>query len=208
MENFNRVLLGAAFDQVERTIDDTFGNGLLTVAHDLVHELRDNDVLELRIRKGLALLSRVTTRHASASLLRLLRTIVRTALLTVFDGLGIQGTTHDVIAHARKVFHTAAADQHNRVLLQVVAFARNIAQRFEAGRQAHLGHFTKRGVRLLWRGCVDARTNAATLWASLEGRCLGTRRLWLTRFANKLLNRWHSGLLSLLISVARWAGNE
>src|SRR5712671_4707417 len=42
------------------------------------------------------------------------------ALFAVLDALGVQDAAQNVIAHARQVFHAAAADQHDRVLLQIV----------------------------------------------------------------------------------------
>src|SRR5258705_10924703 len=60
------------------------------------------------------------------SLLRALGAIERTALLAILDALGVQHAADDVIAHARKVLHAAAADQHDAMLLQIVAFAGNV----------------------------------------------------------------------------------
>src|SRR3546814_12112730 len=64
------------------------------------------------------------------SLLRTLRAVLRTALLTVLDALGIKDTAQHVITHAGKVAHTSATDQHNTVFLKVMAFAGNIADDF------------------------------------------------------------------------------
>src|ERR1700740_1802228 len=55
-----------------------------------------------------------------------LGSVLRPALLTVGHAHRIQRAAHNVIAHTRKILHTAAADQHNRVLLQVVADAGNV----------------------------------------------------------------------------------
>src|SRR3546814_4563523 len=56
-------------------------------------------------------------------LLRTLRAVLQTALLTVLDALGIKDTAQHVITHAGKVAHTSATDQHNTVFLKVMAFA-------------------------------------------------------------------------------------
>src|SRR5690242_12755512 len=56
-------------------------------------------------------------------LLRPLGAVQRTALATLGDALGVKHATQDVVAHARKILHAATADQHHRVLLQVVALA-------------------------------------------------------------------------------------
>src|SRR3989304_10175943 len=52
--------------------------------------------------------------------LRHLGAVLRAALLAVFHALRVQGPAHDVVAHARQVLHPATADQHHRVLQQVI----------------------------------------------------------------------------------------
>src|SRR5690606_37086528 len=142
-------------EDVESTVNDVFGNSLLTFVHDVVHELGNDQITKLGIRQNFTLLGAVTTGHESillnlvvrrnaSGLLRTLRTVVRTALLTILDALGIQHTAQDVVTDTRKVLHAAAADKHNRVLLQVVAFTRDVANGFNAVLgQANLGNLTK-----------------------------------------------------------------
>src|SRR3546814_5556451 len=81
-------------------------------------------------------------------LLRTLRAVLRTALLTVLDALGIKDTAQHVITHAGKVAHTSATDQHNTVFLKVMAFAGNIADDFALIGQADLGNLAQSRVRL------------------------------------------------------------
>src|SRR5471032_339855 len=126
------------------------------------------------------------------SLLRTLGAIERTALLAILDALGVQHAADDVVAHAGKILDAAAADQHHAVLLQVMAFAGNIGQRFETVGQAHLGDLAQRGVRLLGRRRIDARADGALLRAILQGRNLVSLRLFAARLANKLVDRRHS----------------
>src|SRR5690554_7467314 len=64
--------------------------------------------------------------------LRALGAVLRPALPAVVHTRAVEGAPHDVVAHARQVLHTAAADQHDGVLLQVVAFAADIARYLEA----------------------------------------------------------------------------
>src|SRR3954465_14879953 len=94
---------------------------------------------------------------------RLLRAVLGAALLAVLHALRVEAAAHDVIAHARQVLDAAAADQHDRVLLQVVAFAADVADDLEAVRQAHLRDLAQRRVRLLRRRRVDACAYAALL---------------------------------------------
>src|SRR3982750_3415956 len=68
-----------------------------------------------------------------------LGTVLRASLLTVLDALGIQSTANHVVTHTRQVFHTAAAQQHDTVFLQVVAFAADVRNDFETVGQANLG---------------------------------------------------------------------
>src|SRR5471030_984744 len=126
------------------------------------------------------------------SLLRTLGAIERAALLAVLDALGVQHAADDVVAHAGKVLDAAAADQHDAVFLQVMAFAGNVGQRFEAVGQAHFGDLAQRGVRLLGRRGVDASADGALLRAVLQGRNLVALRLEAARLANELIDCRHS----------------
>ena len=80
---------------------------------------------------------------------------------------------NDVIAHAGQVLDAAAADQHHRVLLQVVPFARNVARHLEAVGQPHPRHLAQCRVRLFRRRRIDARADAPLLRAlSIAGTLL------------------------------------
>src|SRR3546814_2030582 len=60
------------------------------------------------------------------SLLRTLRAVFRTALLAVLHTLRIEHAAQDVVTHTGKIADTTAADQHNAVFLEVVAFAGDV----------------------------------------------------------------------------------
>src|SRR3954452_15389838 len=106
----------------------------------------------------------MATRHLICSrLLRTLRAVLRTALLTVLDALGIEDAAEDVVTHAGQILDAAAADHDHRVLLKVMALTRNVTDHFEAVGQAHLCDLTKRRVRLLRSRGVNARANATLL---------------------------------------------
>src|SRR3546814_8009500 len=64
--------------------------------------------------------------RGSGALFGSLGAVLRTALLAVLHTLRIENAAQDVIAHAGTDAHTAAADQHDAVLLAVVAFAGDI----------------------------------------------------------------------------------
>src|SRR6478735_8543651 len=63
VEHTNRFTLQAGFDGFEGAVDDAFRNRLLTVQHDAVHELGQDDIPELWIGEDFALLWATTTRH-------------------------------------------------------------------------------------------------------------------------------------------------
>src|SRR3954451_6378692 len=84
-------------------------------------------------------------------------------LPTVLDTLGVEHAAKDVVANARKIAHTAAADQHDAVLLEVVAFARDVADHFALIGQANLGHLAQRRVRLLRGRRIDTGADSALL---------------------------------------------
>jgi hypothetical protein len=81
--------------------------------------------------------------------LRPLRAVLRTALLAVLNAQAVETAADDVVTHAGKVADAAAADEHNRVFLQIVAFAADVRGDFlavgEANRatlrRAELGFF-------------------------------------------------------------------
>src|SRR3546814_5241234 len=98
-------------------------------------------------------------------------------LLAVLHTLRIEHAAQDVIAHAGKVAHTAAADQHDAVLLEVVAFAGDIGDDFALVGQTDLGDLAERRVRLFRRRRIDTGAKAALLRVRLHRRDLGLRLL-------------------------------
>src|SRR3954464_4953792 len=92
-----------------------------------------------------------------------LHAVLRAGLLAVGHAGGVERPADDLVAHARQVLDAAAADEHDRVLLQVVALARDVARDLHAVRQPYAGDLPQSRVRLLRRGRVDARADAATL---------------------------------------------
>src|SRR5215472_12797 len=126
--------------------------------------------------------------------LRTLGAILRTALLAVLDALGIQHAAENVVAHAGQVLDAAAADHDHRVLLQVMAFTRDVTNHLEAVGQAHLGDLAQRRVRLLRRRGVDARAHATLLRRLLQRRHLLARLLHHARTCDQLVDRRHLGL--------------
>src|SRR3989337_3766566 len=94
------------------------------------------------------------------SLLRTLGAVLGARLTAVLDTLRVEHAAKHVVAHTRKVTHTAAADQHDAVLLEVAALAGDVADHFALVGEADLGHLAHRRVRLLRGRRVDAGANA------------------------------------------------
>src|SRR5215472_12259813 len=67
-------------------------------------------------------------RDIAGSLLRPLGAVFRPALPAILDALRVVRAADDVVAHTGKILDAATADQHHRVLLQIVALARDVAR--------------------------------------------------------------------------------
>src|SRR4051795_10215521 len=125
------------------------------------------------------------------SALLLLGAVTAAGLLAVLHALGVERAADDLVADTGEVLHPAAADEHDRVLLEVVAHARDVGRDLDAAAQAHAGDLAEGGVRLLRGGGVDARADAASLGRTLQGRRLVLRHLVLAALADQLLNSGH-----------------
>src|SRR5260370_6129163 len=125
------------------------------------------------------------------SALLLLRAVPVSGLLAVAHALGVQGAADDLVADPGQVPDPAAAHQHDRVLLQVVADAGDVGGDLDVTGQPDPGDLAERGVRLPRGGRVDARADAAALGAPLERRGLALGGLVLPALADQLLDRGH-----------------
>src|SRR5918995_4429975 len=83
--------------------------------------------------------------------------VARAGLPAVADALGVEGAADDLVADAGQVLHPAAAHEHDRVLLEVVALTGDIRGDLRARGEADPGHLPERRVRLLRRVREDAR---------------------------------------------------
>src|SRR6185369_2651059 len=101
---------------------------------------------------------------------RALGAVLRTSLLTISYADSVERAANYVIADARKILHTAATNENNGVLLQVVANARDVSGDFDPIGQPHAGNFPQRRVRLLGRLGVYASANATLLRTGLQRR--------------------------------------
>src|SRR6478752_2239487 len=135
------------------------------------------------------------------SALLLLGAVAAASLLAVLHALRVERAAHDLVADTREVLHAAAAHEHDRVLLQVVADAGDVRRDLGTGGQLDARDLAERGVRLLGGGGVHARAHAAPLGGSLEGGRLRRRGLRAPALADELLDRRH--YVSVVFSSSR-----
>src|SRR4029079_63885 len=97
----------------------------------------------------------------------------------------------DLVPEAREILDAAAADEHDRVLLEVVPLAGDVGADLHGVRQPHAGDLPESRVRLLRGGRVDARADAALLRGARERRGLVLRDRGFPALPNQLLDRRH-----------------
>src|SRR5439155_23885205 len=98
---------------------------------------------------------------------RALGAVFRAPLLAVGNTHRVQRAADYVIAHARQILNATASDEHDRVLLQVVADTRNVSRNFNPVREPDARDFSQRRVRLLRCLGIDTSTDPSLLRASL-----------------------------------------
>src|SRR5688572_29684512 len=96
-------------------------------------------------------------------LLGLLGAVARATLLAVAHAGRVERAADDVVLDRGQVADLAAANQHDRVLLQVVADARDVGRDLVAVGQADAGDLAQRRVRLLGRHRAHLEADATLL---------------------------------------------
>src|SRR6188472_2770046 len=89
-------------------------------------------------------------------------------LLAVLHAGRIERAADDLVPDARQVADATATDEHDGVLLEVVALTGDVGRDLDPARQAHAGDLAEGGVRLLRGVRVHARADAAALGRALE----------------------------------------
>src|SRR5690606_10621934 len=128
---------------------------------------------------------------SGALALLLLRAVPAAGLLAVLHTLRVSGTADDLVAHTGEVLHTAATNEHDRVLLQVVALTRDVGRDLDATGELDTSDLAQCRVGLLRSGGVHAGAHTTTLRAPLERRTLGLRDLVLAALSDQLLDGGH-----------------
>src|ERR1700684_532000 len=122
-------------------------------------------------------------------LLRLFGAVFGTALTPFLDADRIQRAADYVIAHAGQILDPAAADQHYRVLLQVVSDARDVRVNLVAIGEPHPRDLAQCRVGLLGRSGLDLGAHAAFLRRAPQGR----RTYLVAPLDSRLANMWVEG---------------
>lgn len=143
------------------------------------------------------------TNNVYAFLFAFLRAIFGTTLFTILHTSCVQCATNDVVSHTREILNASATNEHQRVFLQVVPFARNVRSHFHAVAQPNTGYFPKRRVWLLWCGRIHTHAYTALLRTRVQswGGCFvflpdtpGTHKLIYRRHSPCSLLCWFSPL--------------
>ena len=98
------------------------------------------------------------------------RTVLRTGLISIRNTGCVERSADNVVTHTRKILHAASADEHDRVLLQVVTDTRNVGCDLNLVSQAYTCDLTKSRVRLFRGRGVNACANTALLRVRLQSR--------------------------------------
>src|SRR5450759_2135686 len=155
---FSPLLLQLVFLQTPRElINKTLTYSTRTLGH-FVHSLRHAANKHLLIK------------YNGLFSLRRLGTVLGTRLLAIFYALQVKRTAHDVVTHTWQILDATTTHQHNRVLLQVVAFAADVRNNFKPVGQTHFGDFTQSRVWFFGRRGIHTGADTPTLRRILHRR--------------------------------------
>src|SRR5262249_13627529 len=158
---------GTLLDDAQGVVHDAFGHRALAPEEHLVDDLGDEDRPVDGVGAEVAAGSRALTRHGGS--LVPLGAVAAAGLLAVLDTTRVERASDDLVPHTGQVLHPAAAHEHDRVLLEVVALAGNVGGDLHPAGEAHPSHLAEGGVRLLGGVRVHPRAHAATLGRALPG---------------------------------------
>ena len=102
-----------------------------------------------------------------------------------------QLTADDVVADTGKIADAAAADEHDRVFLEVVPLTRDVDGHFLGVGEPHTGDFAEGRIRLLRCHRPHLEADAPLLRAAIEHRRLGEFPLRPAAAADKLAEGGH-----------------
>src|ERR1039457_6210580 len=204
LEGLQRIVGRLLLDLFHGSVENGLGRRLLPALHHAVDELRHELRLVERIRENLPLWNFTATRHDGSLCLGALRAVLAARLLAIRDADRVERSANDVVAHAGKVFHAASANHDARVLLQVVADARDVRRDLDPVREPPAGALAERRVRLFRGRRLDLGADAPALRAGLKS---GRLRLVTDGFAalpHELADRRHESFETPSDVKRRW----
>src|SRR6266576_5856094 len=132
--------------------------------------------------------------------------VLGTALLAVADPGGVERRADDLVPDARQVLDAAASHEDDRVLLEIVAFARDVGRDLHLVRQADARNLPESRIRLLRGMREHARADAALLRRSAESRGLRLPFLEGATLADELVDGGHEPPGKSVLTQQRSAG--
>ena len=129
--------------------------------------------------------------------LGLFRSIFRTTLLPVRNPCSIKGPANNMISDTGKIFNTPSPNQHNRMLLEIMANSRNISRYLEPVRHPDTSDLSQGRVRFFRGSRIHPDTHTPPLRAASQ---CGAFAFFLQLFSttpNKLINRRHELFLKI-----------
>src|SRR5688500_17909792 len=189
----------------EGLAQDALREVLLAALHQLRREAMRDAVGRHDLVLGLAGDARSTRHLLHPALAGSLGAVLAATLLAVAHAGSVEGAADDVVLDRREVLDAAAANEDHRVLLEVVADARDVGRDLHLVGQAHARDLAQRGVRLLGRHRPDLQADPALLRGALDrhlaasqavpvlahGRRLDLLDLVLPAVAHELTDRRH-----------------
>ena len=127
-------------------------------------------------------------------LLRPLSPVLGTTLLPVCDPYGVERAAHNMVPYSGEVLDPSPADEHDRVLLEIVPDAGYIRGYFHPVRKPDPCHLPECGIRFLRRVRVDPGADTPFLGTTFEGRALRLSPNNYPSFAYQLIYRRHKRL--------------
>ena len=123
--------------------------------------------------------------------LRSFRSVLRATLPPVSYSRCIQNTPDGVITNTGQVLYASPTNQHDGMLLEIVALATDVTGNFKAIRQSHSGDLPERRIRLLRSGRIHPSTHPPFLRGLPQRRHGRFLDLPVTRLPHKLVECWH-----------------
>ena len=121
-----------------------------------------------------------------------LRPITTARLLAAVDAEGIAASTDDLVTNPGEIANTTAADEDDRVFLEIVTFAGNVDRDFLAIAQPDAGDFPQGRVGFLGSHRSNDQADPLLLGAAFENGTFGGFALHDAVASDQLIDGWHT----------------